>query len=520
MGILSGALAGFLFGLPALRTRGPTLAVATIGLGVAVETTVFTNQGISGSGFSGTPIERPSLFGWDINAIEHPNRFAAIAVLIMIAVMFVVSNLRAGPVGRRFLAVRSNERAAAALGISVQRVKLVAFVISAGIVSVGGILASFKFDNVNLRTEFGLTDSLLALVFTLIGGIGFILGPLVGAAISPSGIVPFLFNDVETIERWLIIVAGVIVVVQLIVAPHGVVHDVAARVNHLRRRSGHVKKKSVRYIVDDSAVTAGDPATLEVRGLRLAYGPVVAVTDLDLTVGPGQIVGLIGPNGAGKTSVIEAVSGYLDASAGTVELGGKSLRGLSPHLRSRAGLGRTFQTVEPFDDLTVVENLAVASDHLTLVDWLKAFGRVPALRLSSTTGSIIESFGLEDELEAFPNELPQGRRRLLGVARALATGPSVLLLDEPAAGLDATETRQLGAILQRVAAESDIGMLLVEHDMSIVADICDHVVALDFGMTIFSGGPREVLDNQTVKAAYLGEEHDTLAGAVSSDTPP
>ncbi|MEM7271462.1 MAG: ATP-binding cassette domain-containing protein [Actinomycetota bacterium] len=496
IGVLAGCAAGSLFALPALRTRGPTLAVATVGLGVAVEKTIFTNQRLSGASFSGIPIERPSIFGWDINAIAHPERFAAVSVVFLVALVFIVSNLRAGPVGRRFLAVRSNERAAAALGVSVARVKLVAFTIAAGIAAVGGVFLSFKFENV-LLLKFNFFQSLLSVVFTLIGGIGYLLGPVAGAFISPSGIVPFLFNDIETIERWLIIVAGVIVIVQLIAAPDGVVRDVARRFNR--------SPKTLDFeILSDDGENLAPPATLQVENLSVTYpGGFTAINGLDIEVRPGQIVGLIGPNGAGKTSAIDAISGFIP-HAGAVRLDDADVASASPTERALAGLGRTFQTVEPFDDLSVAENLAVAEERLQWSEWLKALVRVPPLRLSAATGRIIDSFELESELPSFPNELPQGRRRLLGVARAMAAGPSVLLLDEPAAGLDSTETGELGAVLRRVATDSQVGMLLVEHDMSIVTSICDHVVALDFGRVIFSGPPDQAMTDERVRAAYLG----------------
>lgn len=716
--IVAGSIAGFIFGLPALRTRGPTLAVATIGLGVAIETTVFVNQGISGASFSGIPIERPDLFGWDINAIEHANRFAAVSVVLLVGIIYVVSNLRAGPVGRRMLAVRSNERAAAALGMSVQRIKLLAFVMGAGIVNVGGIVLTFQFDTVNLRSAFGFTDSLLAVVLTLIGGIGYILGPLIGAAISPSGLVAFLFNDVESIEQWLIVIAGVIVTVQLIIAPDGIVHDVqrrqaeladyrtalrmpesmwrrfgmievalavglaagllewlrplgwaaaagiiAAKAWELRRQTrlqhplvfkvpagtmlflttvhlgtprlignaipdqwhwlvawvgvatlaaaglalwvdrrrdrdlqGRVsltgtlvtlgvglylftsildatvhlvvlgmvvalgvglfglakfrqstdelrsylhRMRRPGNAVDDASGVGGEherravkrgvaleyevlpadtgprrgPESLVIEGLVVRYGPVVAVDGLSVSVAPGEIVGLIGPNGAGKTSAIDAISGFSAAASGTIELGGHDLTRLVVHKRARMGLGRTFQAVEPFNDLTVAENLATATEQMNWWSWATSFARIPKLRMSAATGRVIQSFELDGELTHFPNEMPQGRRRLLGVARALAGQPSVLLLDEPAAGLDERETAELGDQLRRVAREQKIGMLLVEHDMSLVTSICDRVVALDFGKMIFSGPADEVLGDRAIRAAYLGEEAVALTPA-------
>lgn len=497
-GVTAGVAIGLLFGLPALRTRGPMLAVVTVGLGVAIETTVFTNQGISGASFSGIPIERPEIFGWQMNAIEHPTRFAAVACIALLLCIYVVSNVRSGPLGRRFLAVRSNERAAAALGLSVQRIKLVAFAISSGLASIGGILIGFKFDNVNLRGDFGLTDSLLVVVFTLIGGVGTLLGPIVGAALTPSGLVAYLFDDVEAIERWLIIVAGVIVIVQLIAAPNGLVHSVAERFG--RRRSA-----LVRYEISTDMSVPEDPAVLKITDLSVSYGVVKAVDSLTVAVSPGQIVGLIGPNGAGKTSAVDAISGFTPNSSGSIRLGSTELSDLAPHHRSQLGLARTFQTVEPFEDLTVLENLAVATGAQGAFELARSLLYVPKLVLPANVGTVIEAFGLEDELHQFPSELPQGRRRLLGVARAMARNPRVLLLDEPAAGLDGPETAQLGVVLRRVATDLNVGMLLIEHDMSIVSEICDEVVALDFGQTIASGPSATVLTSAAVRAAYLGE---------------
>ncbi len=706
---VSGALAGAVFALPALRSRGPALAVATIALGLAVQRTVFGNASISGASFSGLEIEPPNLFGWSIDGVSHPERFAACGVVVAIVALLAVSNLRAGPVGRRFLAVRSNERAAAALGISISATKVTAFVMSAGLAAVGGLLLTFNRNFVQVTGAFGFGQSLLALVLALIGGIGFLLGPVVGGALSPAGLVPWVFNDIDAIERLLIVVAGVIVVIQLIVAPNGIVHQIVTRQSDMpdlrnavgsrrsawrwiggaemagglatlvgvigqrfesslpfeairitggvglavlmglairRHRSrGHpmvalvpasvflilislslglpriasplldvgpdanpataiglwlglatlagtagaiwvdrrrdlevqarlplgwmvagiatgafllastfsaeilhnlfgmivgvlfttfgvgklkpedgYRRTAVDFVIADPADTDADvsvdvdtdadvdvdveptDATLHVRGLTVRYGPVLALDQLHLEVRPGEIVGLIGPNGAGKTTAIDAINGFVDITDGTVALGPADLTSRSVHQRSRLGLGRTFQTVEPFDDLSVVENLAAATEHVGCIDWVLSPFRVPTLKLSAATADVIDAFELDRELSSMPDELPQGRRRLLGVARAVASSPAVMLLDEPAAGLSATETEQLGVILRRVADDMGVGMLLVEHDMSIVTAICDHVVALDFGRTIFSGPPNAVLTDPTIRRAYLGHD--------------
>jgi sulfate-transporting ATPase len=322
-------------------------------------------------------------------------------------------------------------------------------------------------------------------------------------------------------------VAGLIVVSQLIGAPDGAVAGVAHRFGALRKKRrtegeaeapGAAERERSHDVDVSPAQPTHEPAVLAVEGLRVAYGPVVAVDGLDLTVGPGEIVGLIGPNGAGKTTALDAISGFVAMAEGSIALGGTDLAPLPVHRRARAGLARTFQTVEPFNDLSVAENLAVATDHLGANGWALAFVRVPKPRFTSSTWSVVESFDLERDLCAYPPELPQGRRRLLGVARALASTPAVLLLDEPAAGLNARETEQLGRLLRRVADDSNVGMLLVEHDMSLVTSICDSVVALDFGRTIFSGDTHRVMLDESVRLAYLGEEVRVDQGGLAPET--
>jgi ABC-type branched-subunit amino acid transport system ATPase component len=210
--------------------------------------------------------------------------------------------------------------------------------------------------------------------------------------------------------------------------------------------------------VDVPEPASGEPA-LEVRGLSVTYGGITAVSDVAIEVSPGELVGLIGPNGAGKTTTIDAITGFVPCR-GSVRVAGTDLTGSSPHRRVRAGLARTWQAVELFDDLTVAEHLRVA-------------------------------------------DLPHGTQKLVGVARALATDPTVLLLDEPAAGLDADEGRAFGARLRGLAAEG-LSIVLVDHDVELVMSTCDRVVVLDFGSVIASGTPERIRADRRVQEAYLG----------------
>jgi branched-chain amino acid transport system ATP-binding protein len=248
---------------------------------------------------------------------------------------------------------------------------------------------------------------------------------------------------------------------------------------------------------------------LAAEGLRVTYGGVVAVEGLDLAVPEGSLVGLIGPNGAGKTSAIDALTGYHPPSGGSVSFDGAEITRMRPHLRARRGLGRTFQSVELFDDLTVEENLQVAADHIGIGRALRDL--FLPIRTASREGVdwALALCDLEDVAGRSPKELSHGQRKLVGVARALAQRPRLVLLDEPAAGLDTDESRELGERLQTMPAEG-VSVLLVDHDMSLVLNACEDIYVLDFGKLIAHGTPAEIRNSPEVIGAYLGSTEVSL----------
>lgn len=251
---------------------------------------------------------------------------------------------------------------------------------------------------------------------------------------------------------------------------------------------------------------------LETSGLTVTFGGLNANDDVNIKVPEGSFVGLIGPNGAGKTTFIDAITGFVSTSAGTATFDGQPLLDLAPHERARRGLVRTFQSLELFEDLSVEDNLYAAADDprwwefLADMVWPTRAGRNDAVERA------IEVMELDPYRHALPRDLSHGQRKLVGVARALAAEPKLILLDEPAAGLDTAESQLLGGRLRKFL-DRGMTVFLIDHDMGLVLSVCDYIYVLDFGRVIAEGSPQEIRENPAVIAAYLGEEAGEIQAA-------
>jgi len=521
LGLLAGVAAavplGVIFGLPAVRTRGINLAIVTLGLGTTIELMLFRNRNYTG-GVQGTQVGSPSVFGYDIGSINHPARYGIFTLIMAMLAVVVVANVRRGRSGRRLIAVRTNERAAAALGIDVMMAKLFAFSLASAIAALGGIVLAFRLTSISYQSFTNFT-SITYVGLAVLGGVGYLLGAFVGSTMATAGISQEVLETTwEGVGKWIQLISGIAILITLLIYKDGI----AAEWVRMSRQIKKMRKWSRPYTIDLADVADPrasvdldarvPPRTLAIEGLTVRYGAVVAVHDVSCRLEPGTVTGLIGPNGAGKTSLIDAISGFTSAE-GRVLLDDLDLSRRSTVKRARAGVARSFQSLELFADSTVFENLSVAADPQDLRSYALDLIWPINPPLPPEVVRAITEFQLDEDLHRDVQDLSYGKRRLLAIARAVATHPSVLLLDEPAAGLSSTESRELARVVRRLADEWGMAVLVVEHDMNFVMGVCDRVVVLDFGRLIASGSPEEIRSDPAVIAAYLGERSDVEADA-------
>ena len=514
LGILLTVPVGVAFAGPALRTRGISLAVVTLGMASAVEIVVFESTGNWAGGYIGTNVGNVSLFGYSLSPILYPARYTIMCVIAFIVVAIIVGNVRRGRSGRRLLATRANERAAAALGISVAGSKLYAFGLGAAIAALGGILLAFQNTNISYA---GFTDfaSITMVAYAMVGGIGYLWGPLVGATFVSGTIGSQILNTIApNAGNYLGVIGGALLIVVVLTNQDGIAKEQLRQVAIIKRLVLRGRQLSflTRKPRRDSWLSASveparvPPRTLTVESVTVRFGGVSAVNQLSISVRPGTVVGLIGPNGAGKTTAIDAITGFVPAAEGSIKIDGHMIGGWRVSRRARAGISRTFQSLELFEDMSVIDNLRAACDPRDLFAYLTDLVAPRDPPLSPEAILAIRHFGLGDHLNKQVSDLSYGERRLVAIARALASAPSVLLLDEPAAGLGFGESSELAGLVRQLVDDWGVAVLLVEHNMDFVMSICDEIAVMDFGKKIAQGSPAQVRADPAVIAAYLGTE--------------
>jgi sulfate-transporting ATPase len=515
LGLVAGVAAavplGLIFALPAVRTRGINLAIATLGLGTAIELMLFRNREYTG-GVAGTQVGDPTIFGYDISSIRHPERYAIFVLALALFTVWVVANVRRGRSGRRLIAVRTNERAAAALGINVVRAKLFAFSLASAIAGLGGILLAFRLSSISYQSYTSFTSIVYA-GLSLVGGVGHLLGAFIGATMVTAG-----FNQEVMESTWsgvgeyIELISGIAILLTVLANPDGVAAEWVKTFRYMKRtkkfgESYFIKLEDVSVSVDEDHAEKVPPRTMTVSDLTVRYGAVTAVDHVNFTLTPGTVTGLIGPNGAGKTSLIDALTGFTKSS-GTVSVDDLDVSSAGAAARVKVGIARSFQSLELFEDATVFENLSLAADPQDMRSYFRdlVWPKIP--KFQPEVVRAIKAFELDEDLHREVSDLSFGKRRLLAIARAVAMHPSVLLLDEPAAGLSSVESVELGRVVRQLADDWGIAILVVEHDMNFVMGVCDNVVVLDFGTMIAYGTPDQVRNDPAVIAAYLGDKSD------------
>jgi branched-chain amino acid transport system permease protein len=396
---------------------------------------------------------------------------------------------------------------AEAMGVSTYRYKVTIFLIAALYAAVSGWLFAHFQRTVN-PSPFGIKWGIEYLFMAVIGGVGSVWGAFTGAAVVKlveDQLQVLLPKLIGTSGNYEIIVFGIVLVLVLKYAPQGLWPSLARwipRQHRLRDWEGAAP------LPERDKPHAGEPL-LEARSVRKQFGGLVAVNDVSFEVRTGEIVGLIGPNGAGKSTTFNLVSGVLRLSAGEVLFRGQRVDGLPSREIARRGMSRTFQHVKMIPEMTVLENVALGGYLRSSAGTLRAMLRLERdeeRRLFKEAERQLRRIGMAEQMHELAGNLALGPQRLMEIARALATDPALLLLDEPAAGLRHQEKQALAAVLKQLKEEG-MSLLLVEHDMDFVMNLTDRIVVMEFGTKLVEGTPAEVQASPAVRAAYLGTEH-------------
>ena len=522
---LFGAMAAFIVGLPALRLRGLYLAITTLGFAAVMDAAILKLPWLS-RGSAGVELPRPVAgnFVFTRNA-----DYVALILVLLVFVWLLDANVVRTKLGRAFFGIREDEKVAQSFGVDVARYKLYAFVLSGAIAGLAGAMHGHLLLFVESRTFAFPLFSLTVVSFVVIGGLGSRVGVVVAAA--SFGIVPQLLRS---IEGWDLILGSALLIYSMARHPGGVAGLIAE--TRERKAKKAAAAASARGDADDdaeplpdlaalpmppssAAVTEAEAAApmLEVSGVSVSFGGLKAVDSARLVVPRGRIIGLIGPNGAGKTTLFNAISGFITPEAGSVKFKGEEITSMAPHARSAAGLGRTFQMVGLAKRLSVRENLLLAQHSkakygtFASLGFLPKAGRVEA-ELGERADVALRAIGFSEFADRPIDQLSGGQQRIVEIACALMNAPDLLMLDEPSAGMAPGVIESLAMRLRQLRDDMGRTILLIEHHIPLVMDVCDEIWVMAGGRTLAHGNPDEVMARDDVIEAYLGGEVGT-AGA-------
>jgi len=501
--LVTSAFFGLLLAGPALRVKGPYLSMVTIAFGIAIEKAATEWQDLTGGpqGIYGVP--PLSLAGMHLG----PRSYTVVILALALLGGVLAANLTRSRFGRAFVALKESEVASESLGVSVYANKVLAFVISAVYAGLAGAL--FAHQNQYINSEiFTFELSIFFLIVVLFGGSGSLAGPVIGAAALT------LFQEnLSFLYKYHLFLYGGLLLFSVVVLPEGVagfLKRLFSRPPAAGVATEHRLSAPPRFVGREVSrgPAPGAQPILEARGVTKLFGGLTAVSGLDLDVTPGAVHGLIGPNGSGKSTFLNLLSGFYKATQGEIRLAGQRIDGLPVNRIARLGIGRTFQHIEIFKDMSVLDNVKVGFHARGGSQLPATLLQLPSSRarerdIADKAHEVLAFLGLESLAESPARNLSHGHQRLLGIGRALATAPRLLLLDEPAAGLVHHEINDLKDIIARLR---DLGMavLLVEHHMELVMDVCSAITVLNYGQKIAEGAPEAIQNNEQVIQAYLG----------------
>ena len=516
---------GVLFGAPTLRLRGDYLAIVTLGFGEIVPIVVRNVDSVTNGAAGLNGIQAPRLFGHSFGVTAFPYYYVAIALVALL--IFVSVRLRDSRIGRAWMAIREDETAASAMGVDRTRTKLLAFAIGAAFAGATGTFYVAKLQTATPEM-FGFPVSVMILVMVVLGGMGSVWGVVVGAVLLQllqswfledlSGWIHDLGQAIN--QPWMQqidltqsveLIFGLILVFMMLFRRDGLIPATRKQpALTFEQQHAEIHRGGFTSLAGLGAFAHEGHRGLEVNGLTVRYGGLVALNAIDLTVPAGSVVAVIGPNGSGKSTLFNAITGLTHADGGAIRFDGENLLGLPPHQILRRGVARTFQNIRLFTNLSVLDNVLIGQHARLKTGPIAAVFRPPATRREEAAArdwasEILALFGnrLLPRAAQTVSHLSYANRRRAEIARALASRPRILLLDEPTAGMNPAETLELAEQIKSLHALG-LTILLIEHKLDVVTRLADKVVVLDHGDKIAEGTPDEVRKNEAVLQAYLG----------------